>query len=145
MDVGLYEYLRGYLSEARLARFEHILDNRTRHFTLVLEDIFHAPNAGAVIRTCECFGVQDIYVIENSKPFQLNTRVVRGSAKWTTLRRTDLSEQCMEALRGAGYRIAATTLREDKPLIFPEDIPVNEKVALCMGSVSVQPGAWRSL
>ena len=134
IDAGLYAYLRGYLSEARLARFEHILDNRTRHFTLVLEDIFHSPNAGAVVRTCECFGIQDIYVIENSKPFKLNTRVVRGSAKWTTLRRTDSSEQCVAELRAAGYRIAATTLRGDKPLIVPEAIPVDEKVALCMGS-----------
>ncbi len=137
MERALYEYLRDYVTEERLARFEQILGERTRHLTVVLEDIFHPPNAGAVIRSAECFGIQDIYVIENTKPFHVNTNVVKGSAKWITMHRysdsADCTEQCIKDLKSRGYKIAATTLRDDLPMITPEEIPVDEPVALCMG------------
>lgn len=65
IDQALLEYLEGYLTDRRKTLFEEVLKERTRHFTVVLEDIYQAHNASAVVRSCDIFGIQDVYAIEN--------------------------------------------------------------------------------
>jgi len=139
MDDALFEHLCGILTERRLARFDEVLAERTRHVAVVLEDIYHAPNASAVVRTCDCLGVQDLHVIENLKRNRVNAAVVRGSSAWVTLRRhsqpgSGNTERCLAELKENGYAIAATTLREDKPLTLLEDLPLDRKLAVCFGT-----------
>ena len=43
--------------------FERIAADRTRHLTIALENIYQEHNASAVLRTCDCFGIQDLQVI----------------------------------------------------------------------------------
>jgi len=64
-NTKLLTYLEGFVTEKRKNLFRKILGDRTKHFTVVLEDIYHQHNASAVIRSCEIFGIQDIHVIEN--------------------------------------------------------------------------------
>ena len=63
-NQALIDYFSTYLTKNRLAGIEQILSNRTRYVTVVLEDVFRAQNASAVLRSCECFGVQDAHFIE---------------------------------------------------------------------------------
>ena len=86
-NAGLFEYLEDFITPRRKELIETVLAERTRHLTIVLEDVCHSPNASAAIRSCECFGLQDMYVIENSTRFKANTKVVQGSAKWINLQR----------------------------------------------------------
>jgi tRNA (guanosine-2'-O-)-methyltransferase len=134
---GLREYLESFVTTRRLELIEKVLAARTRHLTIALEDIWHSPNASAIIRTCECFGVQDLAIIENTVRFKANTNVVRGAAKWITINRfrgksKNNTEACFKYLRKNGYKIAATTLRNEKytPL---EKIPLKDKLAICFG------------
>jgi tRNA (guanosine-2'-O-)-methyltransferase len=136
-NTGLLEYLEGFITERRKELIEKVLAGRTRHLTVVLEDIWHSPNASAAIRSCECFGIQDMYVIENNVRFKANTKVVRGAAKWINLKRFNQgdennTEACFNNLRQNGYTIAATTLRKEKhtPL---DEIPLDKKLAVCFG------------
>jgi tRNA (guanosine-2'-O-)-methyltransferase len=136
-DAGLMEYLEGFVTPRRKELIEKILAERTRHLTIALEDVWHSPNASAAIRSCECFGLQDMYVIENYARFKANTKVVQGSAKWINLQRFNQekknnTEACFKHLRKNGYAIAATTLRKEKytPL---SDIPLDTKLAVCFG------------
>lgn len=136
-EAGLLEYLQGFMTERRKELIEKVLAERTRRMTIVLEDIWHSPNASAVIRSCECFGIQDMYVIENNVRFKANTKVVRGAAKWINLQRfneegKNNTEICFNHLRQNGYAIAATTLRKEKytPL---NEIPLDKKIAVCFG------------
>ncbi|MCP3968603.1 MAG: RNA methyltransferase [Lentisphaerae bacterium] len=134
---GLLEYLRGFVTERRRDLIETVLAQRTRHITIVLENIYHPPNASAVIRTCECFGIQDLHVIADQKKFKANSDVVQGAAKWVDIHRhtepeQNNSEVCLRKLKEQGYKIAATTLRQEKYTSL-EKIPVNEKVAVCFG------------
>jgi tRNA (guanosine-2'-O-)-methyltransferase len=136
-NPGLLEYLQGFMTMRRKELIEKVLAERTRYLTVVLEDIWHSPNASAAIRSCECFGIQDMYVIENNFRFKANTRVVRGAAKWITMQRfneegKNNTEICFNHLRQNGYAIAATTLRKGKytPL---DEIPLDKKLAVCFG------------
>lgn len=109
----LYSHLSSAVTDERLALFNKIIENRTNYITVVLEDIFQAQNASAVLRSCDCTGIQNIHVIENRNKFQVDTEVAMGSSKWLSLHTYNKSEnkslQALKTLKDQGYRIVATT------------------------------------
>ncbi|MFA5647848.1 MAG: RNA methyltransferase [Bacteroidales bacterium] len=112
-NVDVINYLGGFVSEKRLEMLRYILSNRTRYITVVLEDIFQPQNASAVLRSCDCFGVQDVHIIENRNDFSVDQQVAMGSSKWLNLHRySGLANNTVEAigeLKAQGYRIVATS------------------------------------
>ena len=52
-DKELYKFLQQFTTEERKKRFEEVLNYRTRHVTIVLEDIYQSHNASAVLRSCD--------------------------------------------------------------------------------------------
>lgn len=132
----LLVYLSEYISKHKRNRIEEVLQERTRHVTVVLEDIFKPHNASAVLRTCECYGVQDIHIVEQRNAYDVNRYVTRGSAKWLSLHKYDHPNHdnidiCFDKLKNQGYKMYATS-----PIgnIEPTDIPLNEKVAIVFGT-----------
>ncbi|MEL6230440.1 MAG: TrmH family RNA methyltransferase, partial [Cyanobacteria bacterium J06627_3] len=81
---ALIDYLGEFLTSERKAKIETILAHRTRYITVVLEDIHTSQNAGAVLRNCDNFGIQDVHIIEQTTSFKLNLNVTRGCQKWLT-------------------------------------------------------------
>jgi len=84
--------------------------------TVALEDIYQSQNTSAVLRTCECFGVQDVHIIENYNRFSVNPMVLKGSDKWLNIyryRQTDSNTaNAVDRLKSEGYRVIATSLHE---------------------------------
>jgi tRNA (guanosine-2'-O-)-methyltransferase len=115
-DTPTIKFLSDFVSEKRLDRIEKILAQRTRYLTIVLEDIYQSQNASAVLRTCECFGVQDVHVIENRNQYNINPMVVQGADKWLTVHRYSKAEnnsiEVLNSLKNEGYRIVVTSLDE---------------------------------
>jgi tRNA (guanosine-2'-O-)-methyltransferase len=111
MKKRLTEHLKQFVTERRLKQFEKVLDNRTRFITVVLEDIFQPHNASAVLRTCECFGIQDIHIIENKNTYEINPDVALGSYKWLSLHKyntdQDNTKKALESLKAKGYTLVA--------------------------------------
>ncbi len=113
MEKGLIEHLSQYLTESRFSLYKKIIEYRTKYITVVLEDIYQSQNASAVLRTCDCFGIQDVHVIENRNKFQVNYNVTLGSTKWVDLHlynsEEDNTQSAIDKLKGQGYRIIATS------------------------------------
>jgi tRNA (guanosine-2'-O-)-methyltransferase len=132
----LYSFLSGFISENKKNKFEEIILQRTRYMTVVLEDIFQPHNASAVLRTCDCFGIQDVHIIENNNKYEINPDVALGSSKWLSLYKYHSSENntsdCLHLLKDSGYRIIATT--PHKKDSTPEDLPLDQKIALVFGT-----------
>jgi tRNA (guanosine-2'-O-)-methyltransferase len=109
--------LSGFITERRRELFDRVLDFRTRYITVVLEDIYQSHNASAVLRTCECFGIQDVHIIENLNRYNINPDVVLGATKWLNLvkynKQATNTEEAILTLREQNYRIIATTLDEE--------------------------------
>ena len=38
-----------------------------------------------MLRTCDCFGIQDVHIIENMNKYEVNPDVALGSSKWLNL------------------------------------------------------------
>lgn len=112
-NIELIEYLSGFLTSERLAIFKKVLYDRTRYATVVLEDIFQSQNASAVLRSCDCFGIQDVHVIENRNSFEVNPQVSMGSSKWLNIHqynsKTQNTVDALKSLKKQGYRIVATS------------------------------------
>lgn len=137
MQNGLLEYLSTFLTPVRLALFNQILEKRTDYITVVLEDIYQSQNASAVLRTCDCFGIQNIHIIENRNSFNINKEVALGASKWLTIqkynRTNNNSLEAIQTLKKKGYRIVATTPHKgDKSL--PDFDLAKGRTALVFGS-----------
>lgn len=109
----LINYLSQFATSRRFQLFQEVAANRTRYITPVLENIYQPQNASAVLRTCDCLGIQDIHIIEEKNRYKLNPDVELGSAQWLNLIRYDKkdgnTEAAIQNLKANGYRIVATT------------------------------------
>ncbi len=136
MSQELATYLSGFVTENRLRRFNEVLQHRTRHLTVVLEDIYQPHNAAAVLRSCDCFGIQDVHVIENQNKFEANPDVELGSAKWVTLKKYNEKENntadCISSLKKNGYKIVVTSPHKNDCTI--EELNIDAKTALFFGT-----------
>ena len=113
MEQDLANYLSGFVTKRRLVLFSEIMDTRTRYLTVVMEDIYQSQNASAVLRSCDCFGVQDVHVIENRNEYTINPNVTLGCNKWLNLSKYNTEDEntilAFDSLRAKGYRIVATS------------------------------------
>lgn len=135
IDKQLLHYLETFLTEERKSLFKKVLENRTKHFTVVLEDIYQAHNASAVVRSCDIFGLQDIHVIENKYNNKVSRHVAKGSQKWLNLHRYredgDNTKTCLADLKSKGYQIIATTPHNNSCLL--QDFDISKKSAFVFG------------
>lgn len=136
-QTKLIQYLSNHVTEQRLAQFNKVLSHRTRYITVALEDIYQSQNASAVLRTMDCFGVQDVHVIENYNQYQINPDVTLGSSKWITINRYNQKEHNTETaikrLKEKNYRIVATTPHINQTKLENFDI-YKGKVAIVLGA-----------
>ena len=62
---NLVQYLKTFVVDERRELFEEKIQQRTKHITVVLENIFQGRNISASIRSADCFGIQDVHIVEN--------------------------------------------------------------------------------
>ena len=126
INTQFLNFLEDFVSEKRKETFIKVLDNRTRHFTVVLEDIFQPHNSSAVIRSCDIFGLQDVHIIQNKYSSKVSRHVAKGSQKWLDIKKYNQSatntQDCLDALRNDGYQIIATTPHNESCMLHEFDI-----------------------
>jgi tRNA (guanosine-2'-O-)-methyltransferase len=138
-EQRLFDYLQTFLTPHRRRRFAEVLALRTRRLTVVLEDVYHAQNVSAVLRTCDAFGIQDIHVIDARNPYEVNADVSLGTDRWLTVRRYSDPEtavhDCVARLRRAGYTLVATSPHGDSVPVH--ELDVTQPLALILGNEKV--------
>ena len=137
IQTELLNYLSPHITPERLNLFNRVIEQRTKYITVVLEDIYQSQNASAVLRSCDCFGIQDVHIIENRNEFQLDTEVSLGSSKWLNLikynEEANNSLAAIKKLKSEGYKIVATTPHTNDQQLPDYDI-TSGKTALVFGS-----------
>ncbi len=131
----LIAYLEDFITVERKETFKKVLKNRTRHFTVILEDLFQKHNTSAITRSCDVFGVQDLHIIENKYVTYMSNQVGKGSQKWATFHNYNETlhntQKCIDAVKAKGYQIIATTPHESSEFIG--DFDVTKKSAFVFG------------
>lgn len=122
MDLELFHHLRTYLTDRRKDLFQKILADRTRHFTVVTEDVYQLHNTSAVMRSCDVFGIQNLNVVEERLGKRVDREIAMGAQKWVTLKRHHSIVDCIQSVRDEGYQVIATTPHDDSTLLHEFDI-----------------------
>ena len=122
LDAELLEYLLSYLTDRRRMLFDKVLNQRTRHFTVVTEDVYQLHNTSAVMRSCDIFGIQDLHVIEELESKRIDREIAMGAQKWVSLFRYDSISDCIQTMRSEGYQIIATTPHNDSQMLAEFDV-----------------------
>lgn len=121
-DLQLLEHLETYLTPERKARFDTVLPNRTKHFTVATEDVYQLHNTSAVIRSCDVFGIQEVHIVEERNSKRIDREIAMGSQKWVDLKRFHTVKDCIKSLKENGYQIVATTPHENDQVLSDFDI-----------------------
>lgn len=133
---ALTEYLEGFVSERRRGRLHEVLQERTNHMTLVLEDVYQSHNFSAVLRSADIFGIQNIHFIENRNKYKISEDVSMGSTQWLTLNRYQKFENntvaCLSDLKAKGYKIVATSLHKNS--VSLEELDIKQPFAMVFGT-----------
>lgn len=136
MDQKITSHLEEFVTEHKQFLIDKVLSERTKHFTVVLEDLFDPHNISAVIRTCDCFGIQDLYITQHLHEYNVNPKIVQGASKWVSLHKFEekstSTKECFAKLRSEGYRLVGTTPDPNNASIHEMDI--NDRTALVFGS-----------
>lgn len=143
------EFLKQCMTEERIQRFQDVLTQRTRHHTVVLEDIFHEHNASACLRTCDCFGLQDVHIIESNNSFEPNPEIALGASQWLDIHRYSTVEannesqqqRCYQRLKDQGFRIMATSPVQHSVSLLDVDWTIPTAVVFGAEQVGVSSAA----
>ena len=132
----LIGYLKGFMSDRRVQRFDEVIAMRSDYLRIVLENVYQAHNASAVVRSCDCFGIQNIHFIENRNQMKISDDVAMGSSNWLSIHKHKEKENntkdTLQLLKDKGYKIFATTPHKDD--FTPETMPIDQKIALVFGT-----------
>ena len=93
-----------FVSDERKRRIEEVLRGRLASVTVVLENLYDPHNGAAVLRTCEGLGLHHVHVVEGSEPFFFSRKVSQSAHKWLAVYLYPTVDECLGALRGAGFR-----------------------------------------
>lgn len=131
IDKDLLAHLEGYITERRRGLFTKVLAQRTRHFTVAVEDVYQLHNTSAVMRSCDVFGLQDLHVVEARLGKKMDREIAMGAQKWVDIHRYNETQTCIDTLKAQGYRIVATTPHENSQYLHEFDI--TQKAAFFFG------------
>ena len=133
---SLVQLLEEYVTPNKIELIDKVLAERTRYLTVVMEDFYHSQNASAVMRTCDCFGVQDVYITQRLHDYNVNPNVVRGASKWLSLnmfeREEQSTEKCFNSLKSKNYRLVGTT--PDRNSASIKELNINQPIAFVFGT-----------
>lgn len=132
IDIDYLNFLENILTENRKEKFLKVLQTRTKHFTVAVEDVFQMHNTSAVMRSCEVFGIQELNIIEQRFGKSIDKEIALGAQKWVDINRFDAKDNCVETLKNKGYQIIATTPHENDCLL--EDFDISKPSALFFGT-----------
>jgi tRNA (guanosine-2'-O-)-methyltransferase len=131
-------FLEQHISAHRLAKVRQVLAQRTRHLTVVLENLYHPENGNAVMRSVECFGLQEMQVIQEKYDWKYSLKIARGAAKWAELNAYDAQNggaaACYAHLRSRGYQLVATDPQPGS--CTAQNLDLSKPVALIFGTES---------
>ncbi len=131
------KYLREFVVDDKNALFERLIQERTDYVTIVMEDLYQSHNQSAVMRSADCYGIQNVHLIEHRNRYDSTSTVSQGAREWLTIHRHRKSgnntPEALAELKSAGYRIIATTPHTNDVLVDELDL-AKGKMAFILGT-----------
>ncbi|MYD09827.1 MAG: RNA methyltransferase [Chloroflexi bacterium] len=124
-------------TEARLKKLRDVAERRQPGLTIVVEDVFDPHNMGAIARSCDAFGIQEINVIFETQPAfdpkQAGKNSSTATNKWLNYRIHHSTEAALQNLKREGWQLVATVLDPAAEPIYAADF-CHPRIALLFGN-----------
>ena len=136
-DSPLWAEISSLLSPERYNKILEQSALRTNRVAVVMEDLHFTQNMSAVVRTADCMGVQDVYLIGEATSCRINHNVAKGASHWVDVHRRarEPRKDVLNELKQKGYKIVAT-LPDKNAVSLPEYDVSKGKTALVFGNES---------
>jgi tRNA (guanosine-2'-O-)-methyltransferase len=135
IDEKVLEAFYNIISESKQEMYDRIAADRTRYITVVMENIKKDHNASAVMRSCDCFGIQDLHAIEKDVEYVVQREIAKGASTWVDLYSHSTGEdpaiECLQSLKNRGYQIVSTSPHTEMTL---DELPIDQPIALVFGT-----------
>ncbi len=130
----MIQKMKEHLTPERWEKILAVSADRTRHLTVVMENIYYTQNMSAVVRTCDCMGVQDVHIIGRKNSPRINTNVALGAGNWVNVHRNNKAPvtEALQKIKDQGYRLVATLPGDGSQSLYDLDVEKG-KIALLFG------------
>lgn len=136
LDKQVRNALYDIITPNKQEMFDRIAPERSRHITVVLENVYQEHNASAVVRTCDCFGVQDLHIIEKNNQYKVQRDIALGAGRWVDMHNYSTGDSptktCLTTLKNNGYILVATSPHENDVTLY--DLPIDQPMAFIFGT-----------
>lgn len=123
--------LEPLVTEERRVRLKEVIARRLASVTVVMDAPHDPHNGGAVVRSCDAFGIQHLHVVERHEAFVVATTVSRGSEKWVDVHLHATARHAAGELAEGGHEFIATDPHGE---LLPEDLARVPRPALVIGN-----------
>lgn len=125
------------MTPERKAKFEEVVAQRQFNLTVILENVHDPHNIGAVLRSCDSVGIQEIFVLYTAEGVTEDNLVAgkrssSGARKWVDVHLFTNLEKCFEAVKKHYEKIYCTHLSQDAENLY--DLDLSQSVALLFGN-----------
>lgn len=123
-------------TEERVQKIKRIAQQRQQGI-VIIEDVYDPHNAEAVIRSCDGFGIQEVWFIFDKQPRFNPRRVGKATSssanKWLDYRTFESVEECISEAKNQGYEVIATVLDNTSESLYEAKFE-NPKMAILLGN-----------
>lgn len=121
----------------RIELMKAVIAKKQLDVTVVLENVHDAHNIGAVLRTCETVGIQEVYLLFTDddlfqRNLKLGKRTSSGARKWLDVFLYNNLEECIEKVRDRFERLIGTVISTSSNSLYEVDF--TESCALILGN-----------
>jgi tRNA (guanosine-2'-O-)-methyltransferase len=125
------------ITPERLQRLTDVLSMRSNYVVPVMEDLFQEQNAGAIVRTAECCGFQEVGIIERNNIYKLASGIAKGAQKWVDVSVYDAQHNApmidvVQAYKNRSFRLVGACPHSKG--YTAETLPLNQPIALFFGA-----------
>src|SRR6056300_1910238 len=134
---AFYAKLSLELTDHKRQLFQDKVAQRTRHFSLALEDMMKSQNASALMRTADAFGIHRVDVYDKNERFNVSSGISKGVEKWLDASFFNTynegnQENWVRQLKSTGRKLYVTAV---DPRARPiESIDASVSATICFGN-----------
>lgn len=125
------------ITENRARNYRNLAAKRQPNLTVILENVHDPHNVGAVLRSCDAVGIQEIFILYTHdnlsiREFSIGKKSSSGAWKYVEVNLFDDVDLCIAAVRSKYKHIWATHLGADSKSLHELDLSAS--VALLFGN-----------
>lgn len=123
-------------TQERLDKIQQVVKGRQQGI-VIIEDVYDPHNAAAAVRSCDAFGIQEIWLIFHKAPKFNPRKIGKASStsanKWVDFRIFEDTAECIAEAKRLGYEVVATVLDPEAESLYKASL-LNPKTAILLGT-----------